>query len=707
MTSDFLSTPIKFLKGVGPEREKILKSELGISTYEDLLNHFPFRYIDRTKFYKVRELNENLPYVQLRGKITQVQLITQGKRRLVAAFEDEEGKKIELVWFQGLKWIQTKLQSNVEYIVFGKPQKFLSTFSIVHPEIDEATEENIKLARKLQPVYSSTSKLESKWLGSNGIWKLQRTLISQINNSIPETLSEEILKKNNLISREEAYKIIHLPDTPELMEKAVFRLKFEELFFIQLSMLQMKALRKKKYAGFCFRIIGNYFRDFYNHHLPFELTDAQKRVIKEIRTDMASGKQMNRLLQGDVGSGKTIVALLCMLIAIDNGFQTCIMAPTEILAQQHFKNFSTLLEKINLNVKLLSGSTKQKERKQIHEQLQSGELKIIVGTHALLEEDVKFRNLGLAIIDEQHKFGVAQRSRLWKKSKHENTSFTLPHILIMTATPIPRTLAMTLYGDLDVSVINELPPGRKPVKTYHSYNTLRPRVFQFMRQQIEKGRQIYVVFPMIEESEKLDYEFLMEGYERIRNEFPSPKYITGIVHGQMKNELREAQMKHFAEGKMHILVATTVIEVGVDVPNATVMVIESAERFGLSQLHQLRGRVGRGADESYCILLTGNNLSSEAQTRIQTMCRTHNGFEIAEVDMQLRGPGDIAGTRQSGLIETKIADIVKDSHTLHLARTVAGKILQSDPELSKPENGRILDRLNQIKREKTYWGRIS
>lgn len=706
MSADFLSTPIQYLKGVGPEREKILKSELTISTFGDLLNYFPFRYVDRTRFYKIKELHENLPYVQLRGKIIQIQFIKKEKKRLIALFEDEDGMRMELVWFQGLKWVQLKLRNGVEYIVFGKPQKYLSTFNIVHPDIDEATEENLKLARKLQPVYSSTAKLESKWLGSNGIWKLQRTLAAQINNTIPETLSDEILKNNSLIPREDAYKIIHQPDNAELLKKAQFRLKFEELFFMQLRVLQIKALRKKKYSGFIFPVVGNYFNNFYNHHLPFELTSAQKRVIKEIRADMASGKQMNRLLQGDVGSGKTIVALLCMLIAIDNGFQACIMAPTEILAQQHFKNFSTLLEKVNIEVKLLTGSTKQKEKKEIHEKLQSGELKIIVGTHALLEEEVKFNNLGLAIIDEQHKFGVAQRSRLWKKSENKNL-YIPPHILVMTATPIPRTLAMTLYGDLDVSVINELPPGRKPIRTYHRYDFLRPKVFQFIRQQIEKGRQAYVVFPMIEESKKLDYEFLMEGYERIRNEFPSSQYTTGIVHGQMKNELREAQMKHFADGKTHILVATTVIEVGMDVPNATVMLIESAERFGLSQLHQLRGRVGRGAEESYCIMLTGNKLSAEARKRMETMCRTNNGFEIAEVDMQLRGPGDIAGTRQSGLIEMKIANIVEDSHILHLAGAVAEKVLQSDPELSKPENARILARLNQIKKEKTYWGRIS
>lgn len=707
MATDFLSTPIKFLKGVGPEREKILKSELNVSTFGDLLNHFPFRYIDRTKFYKVKELNEALPYVQLRGKIKNVQLITKGKRRLAAVFEDEEGKKMELVWFQGLRWIQPKLQPNAEYIVFGKPQKFLGTFSIVHPEIDEATEENLTLARKLQPVYSTTSRLESKWLGSSGIWKLQRALVALVNNNIPETLSDELMKKHRLITREEAYRIIHLPDNPELLKQAELRLKFEELFFIQLRLLQIKALRKKNYAGFSFTKVGEHFNDFYNHHVPFELTSAQKRVIKEIRADMSSGKQMNRLLQGDVGSGKTIVALLCMLIAVDNDFQACLMAPTEILAQQHFKNLSVLLEKINVQAELLTGSTKQSDRNRIHEKLKCGELKIIVGTHALLEEEVQFKNIGLAIIDEQHKFGVSQRSKLWRKSASGEIGWSPPHILVMTATPIPRTLAMTLYGDLDVSVIDELPSGRKPVKTYHRYDILRPKVFHFIRQQAEKGRQVYVVFPMIEESKKLDYEYLVEGYERIRNEFPPPQFTTGIVHGQMKSDLRDAQMKHFAEGKTHILVATTVIEVGVDVPNATVMVIESAERFGLSQLHQLRGRVGRGAEESYCILLTGNKLSAEARTRMETMCRTSNGFEIAEVDLQLRGPGDIAGTQQSGIAELHIADIVKDSQLLTFSRSVAEKLLQDDPEISRPENMRILTRLNQIKKEKPYWGRIS
>lgn len=706
MESSFLNTPIKFLKGVGPEREKLLKAELNIQTFGDLLHHFPFRYVDRTKFYKVRELNSNLQYVQLRGKIISTEVISKGKRRLVARLADETGT-MELVWFQGIKWILPKLKKENEYIVFGKPQKFLNTFSIVHPEMEEATEENLKLARKMQPVYSTGEKLKSKWLDSSGIWKLQRTLISQINNNIPETLSEELIKKNNFLSREEAYKIIHLPENSELLKRAEFRLKFDELFFIQLRLLQLKLIRKKTYAGFNFSSVGNSFNDFYNNHLPFELTKAQKRVIKEIRADMATGKQMNRLLQGDVGSGKTIVALLSMLIAIDNGFQTCLMAPTEILSQQHFKNLSRLLEKTNIQMELLTGSTKQKDRNRIHEKLQSGELKIIVGTHALIEDEVQFMKLGLVVIDEQHKFGVAQRSRLWKKSSGDRTVFIPPHVLIMTATPIPRTLAMTLYGDLDISVIDELPPGRKPIKTVHRYDVKRPQIFHFMREQIKKGRQIYVVYPFIEESKKFDYAFLMEGYERIRNEFPPPQYVTGIVHGQLKNDLRDAQMKNFIEGKTQILVATTVIEVGVDVPNACVMVIESAERFGLSQLHQLRGRVGRGAEESFCILMTGYKLSEDARTRIETMVRTSNGFEIAEVDLGLRGPGDMAGTQQSGITDLHIADLIKDSQILTFSRDVAEKLLHEDSELSSPENKPIRTELDRIKKAKPYWGRIS
>ena len=871
----FLDTPIKFLKGVGPEREKLLKAELNIQTFGDLLHHFPFRYVDRTKFYKVKELNIDLPYVQLRGKIRSVQVISTGKKRLVAEFADETGA-IELVWFQGIKWIAPKLKPGTEFIVFGKPARFQNSFSISHPEMEEATEENIKFTSKLQAVYHTSEKMKRKWLDSNGIWKIQRALVPQINHNISEILSSSLIEKNKLISREEAIKNIHLPQNPEILKRAEFRLKFDELFFIQLRLLQMKAIRKKTYSGFNFSSVGNQFNDFFSNHLPFELTNAQKRVVKEIRADMATGKQMNRLLQGDVGSGKTIVALMSMLIAIDNGFQACVMAPTEILSMQHHKSLEKLLRNTNVKIALLTGSTKKKERKIIHEALQSGALNILIGTHALVEEVVQFKNLGLAVIDEQHKFGVAHRSRLWQKSKspsqpsrregenpETNSSpsgrsggaFIPPHVLVMTATPIPRTLAMTLYGDLDISTIDELPPGRKPIKTAHRIDVHRPKVFQFMKEQIAKGRQIYVVYPIIEESKVLDYENLREGYERITKEFGPPQplpmggdfesyamaepslypllkefvkhnrsnstdaeialwteletkqfdgykfrrqhiigsyiadfvclrrrlvievdglihqlpdnkesdlqrtqwleakgfkiirftndevihevkkvlaeiksvielqpdieisapfpsgraggWAVAMVHGQLPNNVRDHNMKEFAEGKINILVATTVIEVGVDVPNACVMVIESSERFGLSQLHQLRGRVGRGAEESFCILMSGYKLSAEARTRMETMVRTNNGFEIAEVDLNIRGPGDMAGTQQSGITDLRIANLIKDSQILTFSRDIAEKLLQDDSELSKQENQPIRIELDRIKKAKPYWGRIS
>lgn len=704
MESSFLNTPIKFLKGVGPEREKLLKAELNIQTFGDLLHHFPFRYVDRTKFYKVKDLNVDLPYVQLRGKIKSVEIISSGKKRLVAEFADETGS-MELVWFQGIKWFAPRLKPRTEWIVFGKPQRFQNSFSISHPEMEEATEENLKFASKLQSVYHTSEKMKNKWLDSNGIWKLQRTLVAQINNNIPETLSSSLIQQNKFLSREEALKAIHLPQNPDILKRAELRLKFDELFFIQLRLLQIKAIRKKTYGGFNFSELGNAFNDFYNNHLPFELTKAQKRVIKEIRADMSTGKQMNRLLQGDVGSGKTIVALLSMLIAIDNGFQACVMAPTEILSMQHHKNIERLLRNANVKVALLTGSTKKSDRKIIHEQLQSGEINILIGTHALVEEAVQFKNLGLAVIDEQHKFGVAHRSRLWKKSSGADGVFIPPHVLVMTATPIPRTLAMTLYGDLDVSVIDELPPGRKPIKTAHRSDVFRPKIFHFMKEQIAKGRQIYVVYPIIEESKVLDYENLREGWERITKEFTGSK--VAMVHGQLPNNVRDHNMKEFAEGKIQILVATTVIEVGVDVPNACVMVIESAERFGLSQLHQLRGRVGRGAEESYCILMTGPKLSADARVRIETMVRTSNGFEIAEVDLNLRGPGDMAGTQQSGVTDLHIANLVKDQQILTFARDIAEKVLVADSELSSSDNTPMLAELNRIKKAKPYWGRIS
>jgi len=710
-SGSFLDTEITFLKGVGPERAKTLANELNIRTFSDLLTHFPFRYIDRTKFYTIKEINGEMPFVQFKAKVVSAEFLGTNKgKRLVAHVSDGTGT-MELVWFKGVKWIAPKLKPGTEFIVFGKPAIFNGKMNIAHPDIDIASDENMVIAKRLQPVYSTAEKLRSNWLDSKGIWKLERTLVAQINKNIPETLSPEIIKKHNLISREEACKIIHIPDNNEILQKAIYRLKFDELFFLQLRLLQVKGIRKKTYGGLLFDKVGNHFNDFYSIHLPFPLTNAQKRVLKEIRTDMGTGKQMNRLLQGDVGSGKTIVALMSMLIALDNGFQACLMAPTEILANQHFKNISRLLEKTTITAALLTGSTKQKDRDIIHGRLQGGELNILIGTHALIEDEVQFSNLGLVVIDEQHKFGVAQRSKLWKKtqaSSPERTGGAVPpHVLVMTATPIPRTLAMTLYGDLDVSVIDELPPGRTPIKTVWRSYAKQPQVFQFVKDEIKKGRQVYVVFPIIEESKTLDYKNLEEGFTLIRNNFPEPDFKLGMVHGKLKPRIKDEQMKLFASGETNILVATTVIEVGVDVPNATLMVIESAERFGLSQLHQLRGRVGRGAEESFCILMTRYELSGDARTRMETMVKTSDGFEIAETDLRLRGPGDLSGTQQSGILDFKIADISRDSQLLQYTRSIAEELLHTDPELALPENVPILSELNRIKRAKPYWGRIS
>jgi len=716
MQNNFLDTPIEYLKGVGPQRSDLLKKELNIFTFNDLITFYPFRYVDRTKFYKVKEITVDLPYVQLRGKITDVEIVGKNKgKRLIAHFNDETGT-IELVWFQGIKWITEKFKPNTEFIVFGKPTLFNNKFNIAHPEIEEVSDENTRLAAALQPVYNTTEKLKSRGLESKGILRLQKALIPLIKNKIPETLSSQIINGLKLISREEALKNIHLPENPELLKKAELRLKFEELFFIQLRLLKAKQIRQKTYSGFVFSTVGNYFNEFYNKHLPFQLTNAQKRVIKEIRNDMGSGKQMNRLLQGDVGSGKTLVALMTILIALDNGYQACLMAPTEILSNQHFNTLSRLLKDMDIQVALLTGSTKTSERKQIHQGLQNGEIKILVGTHALLEDEVQFNNLGMVVIDEQHRFGVAQRARMWKKTsspsptlpKSENMSgASLPHILVMTATPIPRTLAMTLYGDLDTSVIDEMPPGRKQITTVHNFDSKRLRVFAFMKEQIKAGRQIYVVYPLIEESEKLDLKNLMDGYESIVREFPLPQYRVSIVHGQMKSGDKDWEMQRFVKGETQIMVATTVIEVGVDVPNATVMMIENAERFGLSQLHQLRGRVGRGDNQSFCILMSSYKLSADAKTRIDTMVRTNDGFEIAEVDLRLRGPGDITGTQQSGIADLHIADLVKDAQLLQLARDTASKILADDATLEKAENLAIALQLANFNKNRPNWSRIS
>lgn len=703
MSSTFLNTPIEYLKSVGPQKAEVLKKELRIFKYSDLLTFYPFRYVDRTKFYKVKEINPDLPFVQLRGKITHTKMVgAKRAQRFVATFADETGS-LELVWFQGAKWISEKIKPHLsnEYIVFGRPTVFNGTFNISHPEIDLVSAENTTFASTLQAVYNSTEKLKSRSLDSKGIARLQKSLVILIKNNIPETLSIEVMERFQMFAREEAIKQIHCPQSPEMLKKAEFRLKFEELFFIQLKLLKQKGLREKTFRGFMFSKVGDYFNNFYNNFLPFELTNAQKRVIKEIRLDMGSGKQMNRLLQGDVGSGKTLVALMNILICMDNGFQACLMAPTEILANQHFETISRLLKPLNINVGLLTGSKRVKERRLIHEQLQNGEMQILIGTHALLEDAVQFKNIGLVVIDEQHRFGVAQRAKMWNKNTQS------PHMLIMSATPIPRTLAMTLYGDLDVSVIDELPPGRKSIQTVHRFDNHRDRVFGFMKEQIALGRQIYVVYPLIKESEKMDYKDLMDGYESITRAFPLPQYNVSIVHGQMKADAKEYEMQRFVRGETNIMVATTVIEVGVDVPNASAMVIESAERFGLSQLHQLRGRVGRGAEQSYCILMTSYKLSHDGKLRMETMCRTNDGFEIADVDLKLRGPGDMSGTVQSGVLDLNIADLAKDAQILHAARNMAIELLSEDQNLEKPENSNIAYQFALMNSSRTNWSRIS
>lgn len=702
MPGGFLDTPVEYLKGVGPQRAEQLKSELAIFTFGDLLTWYPFRYVDRTRFYKVSEITAELPYVQLRGRI--VKAHTGGEKRatrLSATFQDDSGT-LELVWFRGIKWVLEKLKPNHEYIVFGKPTMFNNRFNIAHPELDIASDDKIHVESALQGVYPATEKLKAKGLDSKGIGKLIRTLIPTIEDRIPETLPLHLIREMNLVSREEAFRQIHLPENPAKLKQAENRLKFEELFFVQVKLLRNKVVRQQQYGGFTFGNVGTRFNQFFKEHLKFELTGAQKRVIREIRLDMGSGKQMNRLLQGDVGSGKTLVALMVMLLALDNGYQACLMAPTEILASQHFATISDFLKEMDITVGLLTGSTKTAQRRILHQRLLAGDLDILIGTHALLEDEVQFKNLGLVVIDEQHRFGVAQRARLWKKNTRP------PHVLVMTATPIPRTLAMTLYGDLDTSVIDEMPPGRKPIQTVHRYDSQRLRVFEFIRQQIALGRQVYIVYPLIQESEKSDYKDLMDGYESISRAFPLPQYRISIVYGKQKPQEKDHEMQRFVKGETHIMVATTVIEVGVNVPNASVMVIESAERFGLSQLHQLRGRVGRGAEQSFCILMTGNKVGADAKLRIDTMCRTNDGFEIAEVDLRLRGPGDITGTQQSGLLNLRIADLAKDQQLLQLARDYAMKLLDSDPLLENPENGCIVRALENLNREQsTNWSRIS
>jgi len=678
-----------------------MNTELGIKTCNDLLHFFPFRYIDKTQFYSIIDLQPNSSEVQIIGKVTNVKLITQKKgSRLVAKFQDANGV-IELVWFKGQKWIKDSLKVNEPYVVYGKLNYYNGNFSIPHPEMELLTDYKNKLQSKMQPVYPSTERLINTGLSNKLIRGYIQNLLQQIIDSIQESLSNEIIDDFQLISKKEALLNIHFPKDQKKLAKAEFRLKFEELFYIQLQLARKKLINKTKIKGVVFKNVGAVFNQFYSDNLPFELTNAQKRVLKEIRKDVASGAHMNRLLQGDVGSGKTIVALLAMLLAIDNGFQATIMAPTEILANQHYIAVSELLKGMNIKVDILTGSVKTKKRREIHQNLEDGTLHILVGTHALLEDKVKFNNLGIAVIDEQHRFGVAQRSKLWIKNELP------PHILVMTATPIPRTLAMSVYGDLDISVIDELPPGRKEVKTIHRYDSNRLSVFKFMRDEIDKGRQIYIVYPLIQESALMDYKDLMDGYESVSREFQTPKYQISIVHGQMKPKDKELEMQRFVRGETQIMVATTVIEVGVNVPNASVMIIESAERFGLSQLHQLRGRVGRGADQSYCILLTSFKLSAEAKTRLKTMVETSDGFKIAEVDLKLRGPGNIMGTQQSGVLNLKIADVVKDGSTLIKARNAAIGLLQDDPRLEKLENSGILKIFKAIYKSSGIWSNIS
>lgn len=702
MAGRFLDSPIKYLKGVGPTREKLLLSELGMSSFEDLLYFFPFRYIDRSKFYLISSIHEEMPYVQIKGKISNLQSIGQGRAmRLSGTLRDESGA-IELIWFRGIKWIKENIIPGKEYIVFGKPSVFNRKFNIAHPEIEEVAKvKNSSIQVNLQPFYNSTEKLRKGNLDSKGLVKIQKSLIEFISSQVPEILSDELLRKFQLVGREQALKMIHFPSNSKEILLAQKRLKFEELFFIQLLLLKSKMIRARKNSGVKFSKVGEYFNEFYFKHLPFQLTGAQKKVLKEIRIDMGSGLQMNRLLQGDVGSGKTLVALMSMLLANDNNYQACIMAPTEILANQHFEGISDFLKEMNIRVGLLTGSTKKKERKILHESLLNGEMNILIGTHALIEDTVQFKNLGLVVIDEQHRFGVAQRAKLWKKSTIP------PHVLVMTATPIPRTLAMTLYGDLDYSVIDELPPGRKEIQTYHYYDKDRMKVFGFMRKQIALGRQIYIVYPLIEESEKLDLKDLNDGYESIVRSFPRPDYQVSVVHGRMKAVDKDFEMQRFVKGETQIMVATTVIEVGVNVPNATVMLIENAERFGLSQLHQLRGRVGRGGDQSYCILMTSYKMTTEGKTRMKTMVDSTDGFKIADVDLKLRGPGDLKGTQQSGVMDLKIADLIKDEAILKAARAEAIAILESEEGLDAIGNIPIRNELARKERRHSDWSEIS
>ena len=696
---DLASRDITYLSGVGPQRAQVLNKELGIYSFRDLLYYFPYKYVDRSRVYSIHEVDGNMPYIQLKGEILSFEAAGEGRqRRLIAHFSDGTGV-VDLIWFQGIKYIIGKYKVHQEYIVFGKPTVFNGRINLAHPDIDPVSE--LKLSSMgMQPYYNTTEKMKRSMLNSHSIEKMMNTVVQMLKEPLPETLTPALLHEHHLMPLTEALVNIHFPANADLLRKAQYRLKFEELFYVQLNILRYARDRQRKYRGYVFEKVGDIFNTFYNQNLPFELTNAQKRVLKEIRRDMGTGRQMNRLLQGDVGSGKTLVALMSMLIALDNGYQACLMAPTEILANQHLETIRNFLFGMDVRVELLTGSVKGKRREKILAGLEAGEVQILVGTHALIEDAVRFRSLGFAVIDEQHRFGVAQRARLWSKSVRP------PHVLVMTATPIPRTLAMTLYGDLDVSVIDELPPGRKPIATLHQFDNRRESLYRSVHKQIEEGRQVYIVYPLIKESEKIDLKNLEEGYLHICEEFP--EYRVCKVHGKMKPAEKDAQMQLFVSGEAQIMVATTVIEVGVNVPNASVMIIENAERFGLSQLHQLRGRVGRGAEQSYCILVTGYKLAEDTRKRIEIMVRTNDGFEIAEADLKLRGPGDLEGTQQSGIaFDLKIADIARDGQLLQYVREVAQRIVDADPTGVLPENEVLWRQLKALRKTNVNWAAIS
>lgn len=695
---------ITYLHGVGPKRADLLKKEIQVSTYQDMLYYFPYRYIDRSKFYAISELNETSSYVQIRGRILKMTLVGTGHKQRVTAIFSDGVSAMELLWFKGTKYVMEAYKEGHEFVAFGKPSFFAGKVSLVHPEMETIAEAKTKLSLGgLQGLYNTSEKMKSSFLNSKSVQKLELEIIQSLgNNRIDEVLPDYLIQEHHLMSLHDALLNIHFPKDLDTLRLAQFRLKFEELFYVQIDMLRSSKMRSQHFKGLLFEQIGYYFNTFYKEHLPFDLTGAQKRVLREIRSDVGSGKQMNRLLQGDVGSGKTLVALMTMLMALDNHYQACMMAPTEILATQHYESLSSMLSPLGISIELLTGSTKKKDRERILSLLSEGEIQILIGTHALIEDAVVFKNLGVAVIDEQHRFGVAQRAKLWAKNNQP------PHVLVMTATPIPRTLAMTLYGDLDVSVIDQLPPGRKPIRTVHRYDTKRADLYDFMKTEIAKGRQVYIVYPMIQESEKSDYENLESGYAKLQNVFPEPEYHIGMVHGKMKPAEKDEVMQKFVSGMLNVLVATTVIEVGVNVPNASVMMIESAERFGLSQLHQLRGRVGRGADQSYCVLMTSVKLSKESRQRMDVMVRTNDGFEISEVDLKMRGPGDIEGTQQSGIaLNLKIANLATDGQIIQFSRDVAKKVLEEDPNLVEEKNRLINLKIQELVKNKKNWGVIS